>query len=83
MKERFSTYDVNLAAYLVFHGIPPTLEKVKDKDRVIFYFPARPDLYKTLDWYNHNALVPVTDFVNCLKAVRGWMIRKRTEGRNG
>ncbi len=80
MKEKkFSTPDVNLAAFLLFNGITPELEKLPT-GKVIFYFPATDELYEVLERYNRNCSVPVGTFVACLKAMRGKMLQKKREG---
>jgi hypothetical protein len=79
-QKKFSTYDVNLAAWFIYNGHIPALEKLRpNTNKVAFLFPIEPSLYEALDQYNRNAAVPVLDFVACLKATRGRMISKRQE----
>jgi len=79
-KERFSTYDLNLSAFLVFNGIFPTLEK-NNSGKVIFYFPTSPDLFQAMAQFNDDkTTVNLSSFISCQKALRGQMLKKRDGG---
>jgi len=79
-KNRFTTYDLNLASFLVFSGIFPTLEK-NNSGKVIFYFPTTPDLYSVIEQFNDDeTLVKLSSFISCQKALRGQMLKKRDGG---
>jgi hypothetical protein len=72
---RFSTVDINLSSFLELNGLQASLEL--NNGKVIFVFPANDTLYKFLEDYNSNSLVPVGDFVTRLKILRGQMLTMR------
>jgi len=72
---RFSTIDINLSSFLELNGLQASLEL--NSGKVIFVFPANDTLYKFLEAYNSNSLVPVGDFVTRLKILRSQMITMR------
>ena len=69
----FSCQDVNLAAYLLFSGIIPHLEK-NSAGRVVFFFETGPDFYVALNNYNADVQIPVASYVSCLKSLRGKLL---------
>lgn len=76
---RFSTVDINLSSFLELKGLQASLEL--NNGKVIFVFPVSDTLYKFLEAYNANSLVPVGDFVTRLKILRGQMLTMRQGGR--
>ncbi len=79
MEKRFTTADINLSSFLELNGLQITLEL--NNGKVIFSFPVSDRLYKLLEAYNSNVLVPVGDFVTRLKILRGQMLSMRTQQR--
>ncbi len=77
MENRFTTADINLSSFLVLSEEPVTLDV--NHGKVIFSFPVSDRLYKLLEAYNSNCLVPVGDFVTRLKILRGQMLTLRTQ----
>lgn len=77
-RQKFSTLDINVAAYLELNGIPTVLEN--QNGRVIFSFPISDRLYELAHDYNSNVAVPVADFVTALKSLRGRMLTARGRG---
>jgi hypothetical protein len=75
MRRKFTTLDVSLAAWLSLNGIEPTLENRNGK--VVFLFESNEKLYRSINDYNSNLLVPVNDFVTHLKTLRGKMLSER------
>lgn len=74
-ERRFSTVDINLSSFLELNGLQARLEI--NNGKVIFIFSANDNLYKFLEAYNSNSLVPVGDFVTRLKILRGQMLTMR------
>ncbi len=72
---RFSTVDINLSSFLELNGLQTILEL--NNGKVVFTFSVSDTLYKLLDSYNANSLVPVGDFVTRLKILRGQMLTMR------
>jgi len=75
LQRKFSTLDINLTAWLSLNGIEPTLENRNGK--VVFLFETNEKLYRSINAYNSNELVPVNDFVTRLKTLRGKMLSER------
>lgn len=72
-KERIlSIIDINLASFLSLCGIEPTLENRNGK--IVFLFETSDNLYRLINDFNSNTLVPVADFVTRLKTLRGKML---------
>ncbi len=78
MQKRWTSLDINLAAYLNFRGIPIELENLSG--RVIFAAHQSDELYRLLDAYNQNDAVPVLDFVSSLKILKSRMISAKGNG---
>jgi len=78
MRRKFTTLDINLTAWLSLNGIEPTLENRNGK--VVFLFESNEKLYRSINDYNSNQLVPVNDFVTHLKTLRGKMLSEREKG---
>lgn len=74
-KKKFTTLDINSAAFIEFKGIPAELEN--QNGRVIFSFPISDRLYELASAFASNAPVPVADFVTALKSLRGRMLAAR------
>ena len=74
-QKKFTTLDINSAAYLELNGIPAELEN--QNGRVIFAFPISDKLYELARAFNSNSPVPVADFVTALKSLRGRMLSAR------
>jgi len=64
--------DIHLSAFLVHHGIEPTLEHQNGK--VVFAFPANQQIYKLMNQFNSDENVPVASFCTTLKTLRGRML---------
>jgi len=73
-KQRFESLDVYLSAFLS-RSIPPELKN--RNGRVVFSFPATDQLYELLKEFNANSAVPVADFVQQVKMLRGRMFSER------
>jgi hypothetical protein len=76
-KNYFTTLDLNLVAYLTLYGLEPSLEKRSGK--IIFIFDASDELYRLINEFNSNRLVPVNDYVTKQKILRGKLIQLRNE----
>lgn len=74
-KNRFTTLDVYLAAYLSLNGCRPDLEMQGGK--VVFAFPQDRDIYRLLEEFNSNAPVAVADFTTAVKTLRGRMLQAK------
>jgi len=81
MEKILSLMDINLTAFLSLHGIDPTLENRSGK--IVFLFNASDDLYRLINDFNSNRMVPVGDFVTRLKTLRGKMLAAREGNGNG
>lgn len=71
-QKNWSSININLAAYLNYHGIPIDLENLNG--RVIFTAHQCDELYRVTSAYNSNDSVPVLDFVSSLKILKSRMI---------
>lgn len=71
-------FDIHTATYLELNGIAPEL--TLQGTRVIFEFPATDEVYKTLREYQGNPSVPVLDYVNVLRRLRGKMLTAKENG---
>ena len=67
--------DIHLASFFSLHGINPQFSK--QGTRVIFEFPASPEVYRLTKTYNDNPAVPVLDFVHHLRKIRSQMLAAR------
>ena len=67
--------DIHLASFLSLHGINP--EFAKQGTRVVFEFPASPEVYRLTKDYNQNPEVLVLDFVHHLRMLRSQMLSVR------
>jgi len=67
--------DIYLSSFLSFRGIEP--EFTRQGTRVIFEFPATPEVYDLTKTYNENPSVPVLDFVHHLRKLRSQMLSLR------
>ncbi|MGD0277107.1 MAG: DUF5659 domain-containing protein [Syntrophales bacterium] len=74
-------YDINLSAYLLFKGTVPEL-KAEGK-RVVFLFPNKTETFQLMKQYNENPLVPVIDFITCLRRLRSQMLALRDRNLTG
>ena len=73
--DTFTTLDLYLTAFLALSGVQPLLQV--HNGRVVFAFPATPDLYNLMASFNGNANVPVAEFVTAVKTLRGRMLTLR------
>jgi hypothetical protein len=71
----FSTLDLYLSSFIFLNGIQPKLEL--NNGRVTFDFPVSDALYRAINLYNSNELIPVADFVVAVKTLRGQMLSMR------
>jgi len=67
--------DIHLASFFSLHGIEPQFSK--QGTRVIFEFPASPEVYRLTKDYNQNPEVPILDFVHHLRKMRSQMLATR------
>lgn len=70
-----SILDIHLASFFSLHGIEPQFSK--QGTRVIFEFPAIPEIYRLTKDYNQNPEVPILDFVHHLRKLRSQMLNAR------
>lgn len=75
-KERFSTLDIHLAAFLEFHGVKANLEK-NGGTRVIFTFPQGDEVYRLLAAFNRDDTVPAASYVSALRSLKARMFSMR------
>ncbi len=76
-KKNFETLDIYLTAFLIYHGLRPTLESRNGK--IIFSFPQSDDLYRLMTEYNSDIPIPCASYVTTIKMVRSWMLAKKGE----
>lgn len=74
-KKELKLLDINLSAFLLYHGIEPNLENQNGK--VVFAFPANQQIYKLMNKFNSDENVPVASFCTTLKTLRGRMLTAR------
>jgi len=67
--------DIHLSSYLVLNGIHPKF--TKQGSRIIFEFAGTPEIYRLMEQYNRNPVVPVLDFVSALRRTRAQMLSER------
>jgi len=67
--------DIHLASFFSLHGINPQFSK--QGTRVIFEFPASPEVTKLTRAYNENPSVKILDFVHHLRKLRSQMLNAR------
>ena len=67
--------DIHLSSYLSLQGIEPEL--TKQGTRVIFEFPASPEVTKLTRAYNENPSVKILDYVHHLRKLRSQMLNAR------
>lgn len=76
-KTELQIFDIYIAAFLDFKGIPPQLENLNGK--VIFKFSVSERLYQTLSEFNNDSLVPVATFTTHLKKLRSQLLNLRSK----
>ncbi len=64
--------DLYIAAFLMFHGVPPRL--ILKNGKVIFVFDASDEVYRLMTMYNSNQDVPCLDMITAIKTLRGQML---------
>lgn len=74
-KQKFTTLDIHLAAFLEFHGLPSEFDN--QNGRIIFTFPVSNELYALTSAFNSNESVPVTDYVSALRTLKARMYSMR------
>lgn len=67
--------DIHLSSYLSLQGIEPEL--TRQGTRVVFEFPAIPEVTKMTRVYNENPSVKILDFVHHLRKLRSQMLNSR------
>jgi Domain of unknown function (DUF5659) len=74
-----SLRDVQIAAFLAFHGIQPQLEILDGSNRVVFVFPATDDVRSIINLYNSDApiKIPLFSYMEKLKLLRSQMLTLR------
>jgi len=75
MATKIPIFDIHQAAFLSLNNIPPSF--VKSGTRVVFQFNATREVSNLLDLYNKNPTVPLLEFVNHLRKLRGQMLSLR------
>lgn len=81
MQKDFTTMDVWIAGYLSLKGVEPSLENRNGK--IIFTFETSNELYRLLDSFNSNELVPVNNYCQRVKILRGKLLSMKEEDGNG
>lgn len=80
-KGLISTLQPELAAFLEVFGIQIILEP--RAGRSIFLFPRTDEVYRLMEEFNNNKLVPITDFISRLKVLKAKMYSVRATPENG
>jgi len=81
MEKKFETGDLWLSAFLMTCGLSPAL--LTRSGRVLFSFPASPDLDTLLVNFQNNCNVRVLDFAEAAKTLRGQMLDLKHNGQAG
>lgn len=74
-REKFSTLDLYLSAFLILRGFEPELKNHAGK--VSFDFTISDDLFKAMQDYNSDELIPVAGYVTSIRRLRSQMLSAR------
>jgi hypothetical protein len=81
MKEKqFSTLDVYLSAFLELHGFQATLERSNGSGRIVFVFPQSDELYRYVNAFNGDEMVPVAGYASAVRTLKARMFAIRQGG---
>jgi hypothetical protein len=82
VSREFVTADLYLAsAFRILLNRQPDF-RVED-GRTLFIYPVNEDLYKAMNDYNNGVAINAFEYAQTIKRLRGEMLMRRAEGRNG